>query len=187
MKRMIWKVIEPRFEELSVFLLGLSFFGLLPFDAELRSLCRTTFQFWDGAGNNTFIWILIAGFGFLAAFLECLRKGKVPSGGEEFFLWSGVTLSLLIGLNACSHSLPESYGLLMIFPIWNFVAAFTPIWLLYYVEQENLSADYDASLLQVIVGGWLVLVILYFCAVVLGLHWSFQLLSRSSTVKPWIR
>ena len=82
-KNFLKKYLLPRFDEQSLFLMGLSFFGLLPIDAQFRDeffgvfTASTSSLVGQGGGEFYFIiWLLIAVIGMITATYHVFSKSK---------------------------------------------------------------------------------------------------------------
>ena len=69
--------------------------------------------------------------------------------------------------------LEDSFGLLILFPLWNLLYVFAPIWIFEVLDEPGeFVLDYDTTLPQLLIGSMVVGFVLYYCTIIAGYHWS---------------
>ncbi len=165
-----FEVLEPRFDEQSIFLMGISLFALYLFDPKMHEVFSVSSSDGRSFGKS----ILFGGILFISFAIACInvfiRRSK-SSVEKSLLLFCGVFVSFVIGLTAGVHLWEKSSGVYLIFPIWNLIAAGTAIWLYNSTNPELYVSDRDTTLLQLVAGVMLVIVVVQY-GIREQLHWS---------------
>ena len=168
------RLLVPRYDELSLYLMSLSF--LLTFLADARM--RTT-VFSEFAGNfdpryfplYALLFLFLAGLAFSIYHVFSSQK-KTPEQ-KEAMLYFAVIINGLAGILAGAHMFEGSPGILILFPIWNILNSLVLLGLywLRIVNEESIS-DNNTPLVDVITGSMAVAALYGLCRL-LDLYWAF--------------
>lgn len=164
----------PRYDELSLFLMSLSFFLVYFLDPELNALA---YKFLITEFEPKF-------FSFYAVFLLFLcgaafsiyhvfTTAKKTDFEKWAMLYFAIMVNGLTGLLAGVYLLQTSHGYLTVFPVWNIINSF--LLLLMYrfrLIDETAIADDNPTPYQVVVGSAVVIVVFIVCQFVFRLHWT---------------
>jgi len=172
MREFITKYLLPKFDEQSLFLMGFSFFGLIAIDSKFRNELSALGNEKDPA-IYLIAWFIIAAVGMTNATYHVFSRAEKSKEHKSILLWFGIIVSLFAGLNAGAQMEADSPGWLAIFPLWNILSAFSPLWILELSSSpDEYVLDYDTTLPQVVLGIIVVSCLLYYCSSIVGLHWS---------------
>ena len=171
--RRIFAMALPRYDELTLFLMSVSFAVVMVFDAGVRETVRSMpmarFQ-WDLYPFYTILLLFVSGMVFSVVHVFTTRK---KTGFEKTaMLYFAVIANAVAGLLAGAYLLRESQGVLAIFPLWNMFDALALL-LMYWTEavDENAVLD-DNACPKAAAAGALAVAVLYLACRSLGLHWA---------------
>jgi hypothetical protein len=155
----------PRYNELTLFLMGLSFVLLYLTYPDLRSLAGDFLRSDHSFDYRRYLFVGLFGLGILFSLTHILIR-RAKSSFEKFvMLFFAVVVNGYSGIAAGAHLIKEARGLLMIFPLCNILSG-AILLILYrlHVINEKCIEDDDATILQVIVGSAVVIVTLAVCS-----------------------
>lgn len=168
------RLFVPRYDELSLYLMSLSFLLTLLADPRLRE--TVFFAFADNFDPRYFplyalLFLFLAGLAFSIYHVFSSKK-KTP-GQKEAMLYFAVIINGLAGILAGARMFEDSPGLLLLFPVWNILnsLALLGMYWLRIVNEETISDD-NTPLVDVITGS-VALAAIYGLCRLLDLYWAF--------------
>jgi len=172
--RSVGKYLVPKYDELTLFLVSVSFLLPLAIDTRLR---RTIYHFMSTEYNWLCIPIdVLAGLfvaGFAYSIFSVFSSKKMTSGEKTAMLYFVVLVSGLSGVIGGYVLLDSTAGLLKIFPVWNIINAIL-LMVLYSggAMGEECIIDDRPKPLQAIIGVAVVVITSAVCHWMFGLHWA---------------
>jgi DNA-directed RNA polymerase subunit RPC12/RpoP len=162
--------LTPRYDDLTLFALSLSFLLLWLIDADLRrDLTRVFFEGWSG---DITIWLIVAVIGMALSLINVFLGREKSDLEKSTMLIFAVVVTAGTGLYAGWIMLHQSKGWLLIFPAWNVLNA--GLLLLLYrlgVVDTDCITHEPASFAQVVLTAICVPVLLGVCQYY-ELHWA---------------
>lgn len=165
------RLLIPQYNEVTLFLMGLSFVLLLVSEAPLRDLMYRHLMDRFDLRNYLFLGLLLIGIMFSVYHVFTVRpKTTVEKHSMLFF---AVMVNGMSGIAAGIHLLKDSHGLLLVFPLWNILSGVLLL-LLYRLRfiGEDAVTDDDASRLSVIVGVIVVTAVFAACHFHFHMYWA---------------
>ena len=127
--------LKPRYDDLTLFALSVTFVMLSLLSADLRKDLIAIFTPQRGAGPLT-IALAIAGLGMVLSLVNVFLQ-RIKSTVEKWvMLVFAVVVTAGTGICAAEVMLEKGQGVLLIFPAWNLINAFLLILLLGFLNQE---------------------------------------------------
>jgi hypothetical protein len=167
------RLFVPRYDELSLFLMSLSFLLIYFTDSDIHSIAYTMFvtEFhWQNFPFYVLLLLFLSGLAF-SIYHVFTSKRKTP-GQKTAMLYFAVMVNALAGFMASAHMFQESPGVLIVFPLWNIVNALILL-LMYWgqIVDENAISDDNASPIEV-ASGSVAVIVLYLACRFFGLYWA---------------
>lgn len=179
-RRFIRTWFAPRFDEITLYVLSLSFISLALYNPTLRDVLKAIFWNPDLAFHDVFTLSLV-GIPFIAGLLLPIYHAMVDkpkkSWEKQVMLFAAFLIFTQTGLLASIYlkNLSEP-GVHWVFPFWNFLSAFG-LAVLYRlnVVDDSIVGDDDAGSIQVLVATIAVGVCTYFFSEVTRYHGAIAL------------
>lgn len=168
---LFYRLFVPRYNECALFLMSFSF--LLLFLTDSRLLLGSLKIISENIVDLQICALLVAFvFGMAFSFYHVFVRRKKTIEEKRFMLFFAVTVNGVSGFLSGKEMLMDSWGFLILFPIWNMVNAVLLL-ILYLAEviDEGDVEDDDASPLQVILGSVVVLAVLFVCQYWFNMTW----------------
>ena len=164
----------PRYDELSLYLMSLSFLLTFLANGRLRTMVFTAFA--DNFDPRYFplyivLFLFLAGLAFSIYHVFSSRK-KTPEE-KEAMLYFAVIINGLAGILAGARMFEDSPGILLLFPVWNILNSLVLLGMywLRMVNEETISDD-NTPLVDVLAGSVAVLALYGLCRW-LDLYWAY--------------
>ena len=165
--------MKPRFHEISMYLIALSFCWLFVFHPELR---RGFYMFFSGFESMSPFFIalgLIVTGGLLLSLIHAFIKRKKLALEKAIMGWSVLGISGVTSFLAGVEMLPSRSSIMMILVAWNILMSVSLL-LQMGMQRYDISDD-DASFLEVFITTLILVVILLFADLHLHLSWPLTL------------
>lgn len=164
----------PRYDELSLFLMSLSFFLVYFLDPDLNALAyKFLITEFDPRLYSFYAVFLLFICGAAFSIYHVFTTAQKTDSEKFAMLYFAVLVNGLTGLLAGAHLLQTSHGYLKVFPVWNILNSLLLLLLYrFHLIDESAIADDNATPYQVVAGGAVVLVVFLVCQFVFRLHWT---------------
>ena len=173
-KGLLRQLFVPRYDELSLFLMSLSFTLLCFLNPPLRAAAhRFLITEYDWRLFPFYALIVLFISGMASSFYHALCRKRMTPWQQTAMLYFAVMANGLSGIAAGAYLLPGTWGLLAVFPIWNMINGL--LLLLMYrfgIVDETLISDEAPSAVQLIAGGLAVTATFVICQFVFDLNWA---------------
>ena len=163
--------LTPRYDDLTLFALSLSFLLLWLIDASLRrDLTRVFLEGWSG---DITIWLIIALIGMVLSLVNVFLQRDKSDLEKSTMLIFAVVVTAGTGLYAGWIMLHQSQGWLLIFPAWNILNAGLLLLLFRLgIVDADCIVDEPAGFAEVVITAFCVPVLLTVCHYWFELHWT---------------
>ena len=164
------RILIPRYGELALFLMSVTFISLFAFDAGFRSDIRS-----ESRDFSVMAWI---GFGLcllglLFSIYHAFSRRRKSSLEKHLMVTFAVCVNAAAGISAGVHLWEGARGLLLLAPAWNILNGVLLLLLLRVGALDGRCiADEDAESFELIVGTVLLAVLFVVCHLVLDLYWA---------------
>jgi len=172
-KRSNWlsRLLIPRYDEMSLFLMSTAFVLLFITDTELRT--RSYELLLSESALTRYIFLLFFVAGILLSLYHVFTKRRKNTPEKIAMLVFAVMVNGSSGVAAGVHMLEHSRGILMVFPIWNIVnGGLLVLMLRFNIIDESSIVDDNAAPVQLALGGLVVVATLVVCRFVFELYWA---------------
>jgi DNA-directed RNA polymerase subunit RPC12/RpoP len=189
------KRFVPTYDELSLSLMSFSLIMLLvgnpPMREEICKLLKLIMGLYTYAADKDcpfhgegliYIILIMIGlpvaigvflYGFGLSIYHIYTTREKTSFEKQAMLIFAVFTNICTAALAGIHLLRESFGLTIIFPIWNLINAGLLVELVKYeMIDEHCLSDHEATYPQIIIGMTAIFIIFVFCNFVLNLYWA---------------
>jgi hypothetical protein len=172
--RSIGKNLVPKYDELTLFLISVSFLMPLGFDTRLR---HTMYHFmstqyeWLCIPADAIVGLFVAGFAY--SIFHVFSSRKITGGEKRAMLYFVVLVSGLSGIVGGYVLMDSSAGFLKIFPLWNVINAV--LLLVLYCGgaiDEGCIIDDHPKHIQAVIGAGVVVITSAVCHWMFGMHWA---------------
>jgi len=168
--KMALSPLLPRYDDLTLFALSLSFLLLWLIDEGLR-------REWPLAVSLTLgrysVLMIAAGFGMACSLVNVFLAREKSRLEKRAMLWFAVCVTAVTGIYAGRLSLAESQGWLIIFPAWNVLnGALLLLLTRAGVIDTDCIVDEQATFNQILITAVVVPILLTVCLYVFELHWA---------------
>ena len=179
----VWRGIKdffvPKYNELSVFCIALSIVLLSCFNAELENTIITTIKY---IVDNTVI-ATVPGILYLILVPCLFTAGLILSLFHAFFrihkskfektiiLFFALSITGIVGIIAGRQALNNCNQSLIVFPALNILTGILNLYLIGFADDKMMD-DSDASLPEIFLGSFIIIVAFLICEYKLELHWS---------------
>ncbi|MBN2020016.1 MAG: hypothetical protein JW749_07315 [Sedimentisphaerales bacterium] len=161
----------PTYDELSVFLLAVTFILVFSMNGLMRRDIYTFIREFDDPRVFFFILMFVGALGLCLYHVFTTREKTQPE--KTVMLAFAVVTNGLIGLAAAKYMVENSEGWLLLFPVWNAInSALLLLMWRFRIIDERCFIDRNASSFQVIFGLMAILVIFIFCNYIFKLYWA---------------
>ena len=165
------RLLIPRYDEMSLFLMSIAFVLLFFTDAELRT--RSHELLLSESALTRYLFLLFFVAGLLLSLYHVFTKRRKNTPEKIAMLVFAVMVNGLSGVAAGVHMLEHSRGILMVFPIWNIVnGGLLLLMLRFDIIDESSIVDDNAAPVQLVLGGLVVVAALIVCRFVFELYWA---------------
>ena len=163
--------LAPRYDDLTLFALSLSFLLLWLIDADLRrDLAKVFLEGWSG---DITIWLMVALIGMALSLLNVFLQREKSDLEKSTMLVFAVVVTAGTGLYAGWIMLHQSKGWLLIFPAWNILNGGLLLLLFRLgIVDTDCIVDEPAGFAEVVITAFCVPVLLTVCHYWLELHWT---------------
>ena len=163
--------LTPRYDDLTLFALSLSFLLLWGIDADLRrDLARIFVERWSG---DITIWLITAVIGMVLSLVNVFLQRDKSDLEKYTMLVFAVVVTAGTGLYAGWIMLHQSKGWLLIFPAWNILNGGLLLLLFRLgIVDTDCIVDEPAGFAEVVITAFCVPVLLTVCHYWLELHWT---------------
>lgn len=163
--------LAPRYDDLTLFALSLSFLLLWLIDADLRrDLTKVFLEGWSG---DITIWLIIAVVGMALSLVNVFLQRDKSDLEKSTMLVFAVVVTAGTGLYAGWTMLHQSKGWLLIFPAWNILNAGLLLLLFRLgIVDTDCIVDEPAGFAEVVITAFCVPVLLTVCHYWFELHWA---------------
>jgi DNA-directed RNA polymerase subunit RPC12/RpoP len=163
--------LTPRYDDLTLFALSLSFLLLWLINADLRrDLTKVFLEGWSG---DITIWLIVAVIGMALSLINVFLQREKSDFEKSTMLIFAVVVTAGTGLYAGWIMLHESKGWLLIFPAWNILNGGLLLLLFRLgVVDTDCIVDEQASFAEVVLTAICVPVLLTVCHYWFELHWA---------------
>lgn len=170
----IARLFIPEYDELSLFVMSLTFILLYKWDRDLveESLAFAS-SLVEGGTIYSIICIVFFGLGLIYSFSHVLIDRKKTSHEKTAMLLFAVAANGFAGISASMYMWDDYRGFLMVFPAWNLLSGGLLILLFLTKEiDEDVVSDEDVTFLQALVASGIAVLVLYICHFQLRLYWA---------------
>ena len=164
--------LVPTYDELSLFLMAATLILLWITNSKMRDeVIGFAMRRIDAPRLYICTIILLAGM-FLCLYHIFTTRAKTDIEKRLMMIFA-VTINAITGIVAGIHTIKESVGWLLVFPVWNIINGVLLLLMLRFnVIDEECISDRKATLVQIILGLIAVLVIFILCNYVFKLYWA---------------
>lgn len=164
----------PTYDELSLFLMAATLILLWITNSKMRNDVLG-FTMWniDNPRLCIFAIVLLAVAGMFLCLYHIFTSRIKTDIEKQLMMCFAVTINATTGIVSGAHTIKESVGWLLVFPIWNIINGILLFLMLRFkIIDEECISDREATLVQIILGLTAVLVIFIFCNYVFKLYWA---------------
>jgi hypothetical protein len=161
----------PRYNELALFLMSISFVLIFFTHPDLRARAREIFS--DDFDPRTYITPVLFVLGILFSLYHVFTVRRKTNWEKVTMLFFAIMANGLGGVAAGMHVLENSHGLLMVFPIWNIInGALLLVMYRFKIINESSIADDNATPFEVVLGVIVVAAAFVVCRFVFEMYWA---------------
>lgn len=162
----------PRYNAITLFLMSLAFVLIFCTNAELRTGFHDLF-FENKLDPRIYIAFCLFVAGILFSLYHVFTARKRTDWEKIAMLFFAVFVNVLSGIAAGMHVLKDTYGVLVIFPVWNIIngVLLLIMYRLHIIDESSIVDDYATSF-QVLLGSIVVVTALVACRFIFAIHWS---------------
>jgi DNA-directed RNA polymerase subunit RPC12/RpoP len=169
--RKAFSCLAPRYDDLTLFALSLSFLLLWLIDADLRR--DLTKVFLEGLPSGITTWLIVAVIGMALSLINVFLRREKSDFEKSTMLIFAVVVTAGTGLYAGWIMLHESKGWLLIFPAWNILNGGLLLLLFRLgVVDTDCVVEEQVSFAEVVLTAICVPVLLTVCHYYFELHWA---------------
>lgn len=162
--------LKPRFNEISTYLVSLSFCWLIIFHPELRYGYYLFFTGFESLSPFFLTLGLIVTVGLLLSLIHVFVKRKKLAVEKAIMGWSILGISSAASFIAGTEFLPSKSSIAVILITWNILISILTLFQM--ALQKYYITDNDASLTEVIITTGILVVILLFCDLYFHFSWT---------------
>ena len=160
----------PRYTAGTIYLMALSFALLFGTNGDLRSQMASVFDYHP---VGAILMYLIVGLFWLAAITCPLTLGELHKSDKRSLLIFALLINGYAGVTGGWHSMMNSEGILILFPIWNiFNCLFLLLLAKLKIVDEGNFVDTPIAGRQIVVGTIALLILFYLCQFRWKFHWG---------------
>jgi len=168
------QMFVPRYDELSLFLMSLSFCLVCFLNPELKAIAiKLLITDFDWHLYPIYALILLFLSGMILSVFHALSGVRMTPGQRTSMLFFAVMANLFSGLVAGACLLASTFGILAVFPLWNILNAVLLLLLCRIgIVNEQAVSDDAPSKIELLVGTLAVCVTFSVCQFVFDLNWA---------------
>ena len=161
----------PRYNELALFLMSISFVLLFITHSDLRAASfKPLFKDFN---LRAYIALVLFVLGIIFSLYHVFTTREKTDGEKAVMLFFAIFINGLSGIAAGMHMLKDYHGILIVFPIWNIVngALLLAMYRFEFIDESSIVDD-NATAFQVIFGSMVVVAVLIVCRFVFDMYWA---------------
>jgi len=170
----IKKLFIPRYNELALFLMSISFLLVFISSSGLRAdIDHFLFKDFD---IRSYLFVIFFTLGITYSIFHIITRRKITDWEKISMIFFAIVVNSFTGIAAGLHQLDNSSGLIAIFPAWNIINA-ALLLIMYRLDIVNKHSiiDGNPSYFQAILGSLVVVSTFSICHYVFGLYWALTL------------
>ncbi len=168
----VTRLFIPRYDEMALFLMSLAFVLVFFTNGDLRSKAHQLIVE-DKFDPRIYIALGLFVAGILFSLYHAFTMRQKSDGEKVAMLFFAVFVNGFSGIEAGTHMLEDSHGILLVFPLWNIINGGLLLLLYrFHVIDESSIVDDNVTLLQIVLGSVVVVAALVVCRFYFEMYWA---------------